>query len=547
MNRRQILILLFLSKCTGNGSLTVNYTPSASVTHDCIEMTQGSKYAMGGYARFEQPQLKNTTTYLDLASPSIAVKPIRQALVQVIDVKADRVIAWTKTDEAGLYSIRYDEPDGNTIRIRVLARIYANAQNGNFRTDDSCNLLLSVLDNTSGAALYAVSSAETSKGTGLVNVTAAYSPSRASAPFSVLDTTLTSAQTILAAKPDIIFKPLNLYWSPANTNASGNVKTGLIGTTYFGQDVFSDSTKGAIYVLGAANVDTDEYDSNVIAHEFGHYLEYAVYRSDSIGGAHSLSALVDLSLAFSEAWGNFFSGVVQQNSVYTDSNGLNNASGLNFNLETNTANNVYNEASVQSALWDIYDAAGDNGELVNCPLSTMSKAFMGLKSDAAAVSYLSFANVLQTQLQPCVSSGLTAIHTNLGTGTIASSFSGTTQPTAACRTAAYLTATLPVYGDANTINLGFSSGGTNNYCAVKWYRVTGNGTTRTMTLSGISASCNLDLYVTQGSSIVALSKNSGLGVSESVTVSLTNAADYVIRIYTVTPNNGTCSYALNIT
>jgi hypothetical protein len=551
MSRNRCLFLMLsvmVSHCSGSATLHLNYTPSASVTKDCIHMTQGTRYLVSGYARYEQPQLKNTAVYLDLMNPSLSLKPIRQALVQAIDVAANRVIAWGTTGSDGSYSLRYDEPEGATIRVRVLARIYANAQNDRYRSDDPCNLFLSVLDNTQGAALYAVSSAEIAGGKPNADVLAPYNNStRPGAPFSVLDTALLAAETILAAKADIVFKPLNLYWSTGNTNAAGEVKNGLIGTSYFGQDVFNAAGRGAIYLLGAANIDTDEYDANVIAHEFGHYLEYAVYRSDSVGGAHSLTARVDPALAFSEAWGNFFSAAMRQNSLYTDSNGSNNASGLWFDLETNSALNIYNEAAVQGALWDLHDTASDAGETAACALPIFSNAFLALKNDAAAASYLSFATALQNAAPACAMAGLATIHANMGTGTITNSYTPASQPAAACRTAVYATASLPAYTDAGTLDLSFSSGGINNYCAIKWYRVTGNGTTRSIALSGVTGSCNLDLYLTQGGSVVASSRNPAMGANEALTATLQNSMDYVIRIHTVSPATGICNYTLNIT
>ena len=42
--------------------------------------------------------------------------------------------------------------------------------------------------------------------------------------------------------------------------------------------------RAGIYVLGAADNDTDEYDQHIVAHEFQHFLEDQVSRSDTPGG-----------------------------------------------------------------------------------------------------------------------------------------------------------------------------------------------------------------------------------------------------------------------
>ena len=57
-----------------------------------------------------------------------------------------------------------------------------------------------------------------------------------------------------------------------------------------------------IYVLGAENVDTDEYDQHVLAHEFQHFLEDTISRSDSPGGPHAPGDRLDPRVAFSEGF-----------------------------------------------------------------------------------------------------------------------------------------------------------------------------------------------------------------------------------------------------
>lgn len=526
----------------------VQDTPSASITSDCLSFSQGLKYQISGYVRYEQPQFKNTTVYLDLASPSLSTRPIRQAVVQIIDTRADKVIAMGSADNNGYYSLKYNETDAGRIKVRVLARIYANSQNALYKSEDKCNVFLSVLDNTSNAALYSLASTEIPQGISTLNLTAYHNTStRTSGVFSVLDTALEAANTILSAKSDIVFKPLNLYWSIDNTNISGNIRTGLIGTTYFGADAFTSSPQMAIYILGKANVDTDEYDINVIAHEFGHYLEYCVYRWESIGGPHGITSRLDLSLAFSEGWGNFFSSVVRQNSLYTDSNGSNNTSGLNIQLETQPGDNIYNETSIQAALWDIYDSAND-GELANCGLAPISNAFSMTKNIAGPLSYLTFAYALQSQNPTCLNGALSGIHTALGSGAVGliDPFTITNQPAAACRAAVFTGIAIPSSG-GYTMDLNFSSGGVNNYCAAKWFRLTGNGSTRTVSLAGVSAGCDLDFYIMDGPILYASATNTAVGANESVTnFTFKNSYSYDIRVYTKSASVATCNYTLNI-
>ncbi|NJL24635.1 MAG: hypothetical protein HC902_05330 [Calothrix sp. SM1_5_4] len=70
-----------------------------------------------------------------------------------------------------------------------------------------------------------------------------------------------------------------------------------------------------LFILGGQdgdvnNSDTDHFDNPVIIHEYGHFLEDVVGRSDSPGGSHNGNKVIDPRLAWSEGWGNFFQATV---------------------------------------------------------------------------------------------------------------------------------------------------------------------------------------------------------------------------------------------
>src|SRR5690606_27529101 len=114
--------------------------------------------------------------------------------------------------------------------------------------------------------------------------------------------------------------PLELRWSPKNKTAYGDASLGEIGTTYYGGD--------AIYILGDENNDTDEYDRHVILHEWGHYVEMAFSRSDSIGGDHGYSDKLDMRVALSEGFANAFSAMMLDDPSYRDTSGAQQAAGF---------------------------------------------------------------------------------------------------------------------------------------------------------------------------------------------------------------------------
>ena len=82
------------------------------------------------------------------------------------------------------------------------------------------------------------------------------------------------------------------------------------GTSYF------SGFDGKIYVLGGDD-DTDEYDTPVLLHEYGHYLEYYLSRSDSPGGDHDGSK-TDPRLAWGEGYGTYVGCAIGDSPIYVD-------------------------------------------------------------------------------------------------------------------------------------------------------------------------------------------------------------------------------------
>ena len=117
-------------------------------------------------------------------------------------------------------------------------------------------------------------------------------------------------------------------------------------------------------MLGDENVDTDEYDRHVLAHEFQHFLEYSISRSESPGGPHSPNDRLDLRVAFSEGFANAFSAMALNDPLYSDSLGSQQSRRFSFSMESNVTSPAgwYNEASIQSVTWDLFDAAVDGAD-----------------------------------------------------------------------------------------------------------------------------------------------------------------------------------------
>ncbi|RYE37991.1 MAG: hypothetical protein EOP48_27805, partial [Sphingobacteriales bacterium] len=177
---------------------------------------------------------------------------------------------------------------------------------------------------------------------------AGYSSTRAAAPFAILDNIYVATHRILVAGNKKNLRPLELRWSTKNSAADGDSARGEIGTSYY--------DGSAIYILGDANNDTDEYDSHVLLHEWGHYLEEELFRSDSIGGDHSDGQLLDFRVAMSEGFANAFSGMMIDDVNYADSSGALQSSGFSFNIGRKSRPNkgFFSEGSIGSVLYNYY-------------------------------------------------------------------------------------------------------------------------------------------------------------------------------------------------
>jgi hypothetical protein len=276
-------------------------------------------------------------------------KPVRNALVRVVSGTA--VVGTGFTDEDGTYNFGFN-PGTQAHKVTVIAR--------------SLQPLIQVEDNTEKNAVWALAKPIDNQG-GTVDIHATNgwnrtrfdAATRNAAPFAVLDSMYTASKAFLAVRP-AVFPPLRVNWSPLNAPMTGDKKAGLIGTSSF---AFDDEE---IYVLGKDGVDTDEFDSHVIVHEWGHYLEKNLSRSDSPGGKHGPGDILDPRIAFGEAWGNAVASMVLPETIYSDTSwrGAELSSfGFDAESEPNPTDdpqpNGFSESSVLRALFDLYDTPSD--------------------------------------------------------------------------------------------------------------------------------------------------------------------------------------------
>ncbi len=299
-------------------------------------------------------------------------------LVVVEAVKEDgTIIKSTTTDENGTYvlaALSLSTP----IKIRVSAKMLKTGEPG---------WDVKVVDNTNDKALYVMEGtlASIDSTNNIRNLNAPsgwtgddYTQPRVAAPFAILDIIESAMKKVQSADAQIVFPPLVVNWSPSNVAATGSTDAGQIGTSYY--------SSGNLYILGDAGSDTDEYDNHVIAHEWGHYYEDKFSRSDSIGGSHSGSDLLDIRVAFGEGWGNAFSAIALDDPIYFDTFGSEQGSGIEIDMESGTTSHSgwYNQTSVQNIIYDLYDSNDDGADTLSLGFTPIHQMMIDTekKSDA---------------------------------------------------------------------------------------------------------------------------------------------------------------------
>jgi len=290
-------------------------------------------------------------------------RPVRGATVQLL--AADRVVDSSVTADDGGYRLK--APTETEIFLRVRAELVG----------DDTNMLARVLDNTRDGSAHATDGTPFTTGeTGLVRdvhagsgwTGAGYGETRAAAPFAILDVVYEAVRWIRSVDPDVNLVPLDLYWSPDNRGIAGadgepDYASGRIGGTHYRRENPGQNRPPAIYLVGAENEDTDEYDRFVIAHEWAHYLADTLSRDDSIGGRHALGEQLDPRVAFSEGLANALAATLLGDSEFVHSLGPQQGYGARFSIENVAPRHPgwFSEASVMAIVYDLIDPAGDDG------------------------------------------------------------------------------------------------------------------------------------------------------------------------------------------
>ncbi|MBI3535709.1 MAG: hypothetical protein HY072_09535 [Deltaproteobacteria bacterium] len=505
-------------------------------------------------------------------------RPVKRVVIQALE--AGTVVEQTTTDDDGKFVLYVQ--NGKTVRVRVRAWLLSANYLADGIGQNNCNNSawdVKIVDNTQSKGNYVMDSPN-EFGTNYDNfnfhaplsISGSTYTNRAAAPFAMLDTVVSEFELLCQGQANISFPALLINWSPNNAPVSGNKALGEIGTSHF---TFENGAP-QLYILGKENVDTDEFDDHVMAHELGHYIENTLYRADTPGGSHSLSQTLDPRLAFSEGFGNALSAMTFNDSFYVDTSG--NAQVGGFSINTNNAptgdgRGLYSEVSVQYFLWSLFKNKLASSNLN--PFSRIHNILANFQKNTPAFTTLqSFAAYYNAQyggaaenLQNLWSNDLDIPYASLCVGGCTGS-QDTADPfdlnndfglrvCAGCASErSYpqgigpkfsadfwsLFRTLVSGVNAATAhdqtNFGAYSYTRNKFGGIRWYRFVGTGLSHTLSVSGLGGgiSCDndvLDLYVYNKGNVVTKNDDSSGSQAGCPSVTFGTVAN---EIYLITIN-----------
>lgn len=388
-----ILLAVLLNGCGGSSQGSNSPPPQGPLT-------------VSGSLSFEFPMPLANCAGLGLASPER--RPIRGATVELINASTNTRMDATTSDAAGRYTLTAAGVPEAFVRVR-----------SELKRTGSPGWDVDVRSNTRNTStplaqrpLYFLDSAPFAAESG--NVTQdllattgwdgqRFAAARAAAPFAVLDVVYTMMQRIIAeGDAGATFPPLDVFWSADNRTSvgSGNlfadIDAGNLGTTFY-----IGGSIGSLFLLGEDQVDIDEFDAHIIAHEWGHYFEDRFSRTDSIGGQHAFGDRLDMRLAFGEGFGNAIAGIGLGDSQYCDTLWVGgNLRGFGFDLESFSAGlpGWFNEFTIAGLLYDLWDTDNDGADTMSIGFVPMFEVLTGpQRTGPALTSAFSFFAALKSQ------------------------------------------------------------------------------------------------------------------------------------------------------
>ena len=495
---------------------------------------------------------------LNYASPQ--VRPARGVLVRARNTTTQAVLASVATGNNGDYVLNV--PNTTPIRIEVVSQMTRTGTfpNWNFR----------VQDGVAGNAPYVytdnVTFDSSAGGARDVNIPSGFNAAgtvtgtRASAPFAILDTVYQGVQTVLGPAPTTDFPTLVLDWEASNP----------AGETFFTVTAVNNVPVQNIVLSADVAADTDEFDQHVIAHEFGHYIEFNFSRADNIGGEHGLGDKLDIRTAFGEGFGYAFAAIVLNDPIARDTAvQAGNRFTSQFDIDANpgTTGCWCSESSVWSILWDLYDPGAEANDTISLGFAPLWSVLTNAqKNTPATTSVFSFIAALKAAVNTTTAAQIdTLVAAQNVTAANMDAFGSTEThvPTGVASIGA-----LPVYTNATvgggavivqSVNDAGVYNKLGNHRFIRFAVQNSQLVTITLTTSNPNADADPDFQLFRnGASVIAFPGGQGSTVGTETFQITLQPATYVLDVYDCAngcpppepgdPSNGTAGdYALTVT
>lgn len=392
-------------------------------TTDEVDVVVAQNQFLAGRLFYELPQPNPNCQGLNFNN--ILEKPARRMTVMLLD-SGGSILDTSTTDDDGSY--RFSAvPENTDVRIRVRAElVQSGVQSWEVYVRDNTSHANGVprinqrpiyevqwgLINTGTSS---VTDADFVARTGWNTGTGEYSGTRAAAPLAIADMMLDGVLLVAGADNDVDMGRIDAYWSINNSWAVDPdtdlrvYDTGQIGLTHYTSHPDDGDRSPGLFLLGDAvgrfpdtvRVDTDEFDRGVVMHEWGHFFEDELSRSDSIGGPHTIPGTVEPRVAFGEGWGYGIGAIAAGDPISCDS-GDPDSTGGGLDLENDLGYGelgFFNEMSVAMILYDLYDTAVDGVDNRSLGFAPIYNTMINEQSDTEAFTTIfSFATELKAVL-----------------------------------------------------------------------------------------------------------------------------------------------------
>jgi hypothetical protein len=400
--------VILLAGCGGAGGGTP--------TNDLI--CRGSGTIVGGKVTF----IKRLHDERGLTGARV-VLPVRYALVELVLQVDGRTVGRTYTDENGNYCVQASGVPSQFPDVYPRVATRTNPDRFKIAVVDSINNPQPSVYSRPGASLDGTAPGIYDRdiaipvwadlGSGVL-----FSLSGA---FNILDVATRGAETAIqmAGRPPTA--ELLIGWTPGTVFGSGTIGTYFVGDERI-QSIAGIELSGGAGGIDPDSGDHDEFDDDVILHEYGHFMAYSVSSPAEAGGPHYLNdSTQDIRLAWSEGWATFLSAAVRNSPVMVNTRGGDPGHpehdfSYAFDIERPHSDvlshpsigtpleehGVYttSEVSVASVLWDLYDSRNESGDRFTLTLRGVWDVFARLVTVQSNVSFETFADFLPSHLSP---------------------------------------------------------------------------------------------------------------------------------------------------